>query len=155
METSYQENYIKQLQRLINSLYKNEKQYIKASHQIENEEMKNTFRHTAEHRSSLITELEDAIRKLGGEVNTDSHHVSDLHQGDNTSADIKKEQAVLESLRKSEQDTLDTYDDVLQGTILEEFNLKTLIMSQRLAISDSFTELDRRYFDMFKLKQPY
>ena len=61
----------------------------------------------------------------------------------------------MEKLRSTERETLDAYDDVLQGTILENFNLKTLIMGHRLIINEAFTELDRRYFELFKLSQPY
>jgi uncharacterized protein (TIGR02284 family) len=157
METSYHENYIKQLQRLLNAVTKSQKKYISASEHIDSADFKNLFNRYAEERNTLISELKDAIEKLGGSV--ESHEDAEIgaHHWNSThgSTDPKKDQGVLEKIRNSERDTLDTYDDVLQGSILEEFNLKTLIMSQRLTISDAFTELDKKYFSLFKLSQPY
>ena len=157
METSYHENYAKQLQRLLSVVTKSQKKYIDASDYVDSADFKNLFNRYADERKNIITELKEAIHKLGGKINnTDeaeigSHHWNSTHSGQ----DPKKDQAVLEKIRNSEQETLDTYDDVLQGTILEEFNLKTLIMSQRLSINEAFTEIERRYFSLFKLSQPY
>lgn len=157
MEASYHENYTKQLQRLLNAVIKSQKKHISASEHIDSADFKNLFNGYAEERNDLIAELEDAIKKLGGSVEPyddseiNAHHWNSTH----SATDPKKDQAILEKIRNSERDTLDTYDDVLQGSILEEFNLKTLIMSQRLTISDAFTELDKRYFSLFKLSEPY
>ena len=157
METSYHENYAKQLQRLLNVVTKSQKKYIDGSDHVDSADFKNLFNRYADERKNIITELKEAIQKLGGSVSdTDeaeigAHHWNSTHSGQ----DVKKDQSVLDKIRNSEQETLDTYDDVLQGSILEEFDLKTLIMSQRLMINEAFTDIDRRYFSLFKLSQPY
>lgn len=152
---SYHENYSKQLQRLLNIVTKGQKKYVKASEQTDSEEFKNLFHRYADERNNIIAELKDAIRNYGGVVGESTEPEAGIQNWNSTKIDTKKDQTILETLRGSEQEILDTYDDVLQGTILEDFNLKTLIMSQRLTISESFTELDRRYFELFKLSQPY
>jgi uncharacterized protein (TIGR02284 family) len=155
METSYHENFSKQLQRLINTISKSHKKHLKASEEVESDELKALFRRYADERGIMIHELKEAIQKLGGQVDQSTEPEAGLPNWNNTKIDTKKDQTVLETIRGSEQETLDTFDDVLQGSILEDFDLKTLIMSQRLTISEAFTELDRRYFDRFKLSQPY
>lgn len=155
METSYHENYTKQLQRLLNAVNKSHRKYLKASDQIESQEFKDHFRRYTNERSQIIAELKEAIHKLGGQTHDNADAETAVHHSDHTKTDAKKDQTVLESLRASEQETLDTYDEVLQGSILEEFDLKTLIMSQRLIINEAYTELDKRYFELFKLSQPY
>ena len=155
MEASYHENYTKQLQRLLNIVSKGKKKYIKASEQIDSEVFKNLFSRYIDERNHIISELKDAIKNLGGVVGESTEPEAGLENWNSTKIHTKKDQTILETLRGSEQETLDAYDDVLQGTILEEFDLKTLIMSQRLTISEAFTELDRKYFELFKLSEPY
>ncbi|MBC8052731.1 MAG: DUF2383 domain-containing protein [Sphingobacteriaceae bacterium] len=155
METSYQENYKKQLQRLESAVVKSQKKYIKASEQIESEEFRNLFHKYSDQRTTIINELNEAIRHLGGVSENRTEPEPGIHTSPGTKADIKKDQTVLETLRGSEQETLDVYDEVLQGSILEDFNLKTLLMSHRLTINEAYTDLDKRYFDLFKLSQPY
>jgi uncharacterized protein (TIGR02284 family) len=157
MEAAYHENYVKQLQRLLNSVVKSQKKYIDGSSHVDSADFKNLFNRYADERTNMISELKDAIQKLSGSTpditaeEVDAHHINSTHSG----TDTKNDQDVMSKLRNSEKEALDTYDDILQGSILEEFNLKTLIMSQRLTISDALTELDQRYFDLYKLKQPY
>ncbi|HEY0056670.1 MAG TPA: DUF2383 domain-containing protein [Pedobacter sp.] len=157
MEAAYHENYIKQLQRLLNSVIESQKKYIDAADHIDSADFKNLFNRYADERTNMISELKDAIQKLSGSTpdvsaaDVNSHHFNSTH----TTTDTKKDQEILSKLRNSEKDALDVYDDILQGSILEVFNLKTLIMSQRLTISNALTEIDQRYFDLYKLKQPY
>lgn len=155
METSYHENYTKQLQRLLNAVSKSHRKYLKASDQIESQEFKDQFRRYTNERSQIIAELKEAIHKLGGQTHDTADAEAAVHHSDHAKTDGKKDQSLLEALRASEQETLDIYDEVLQGSILEEFDLKTLIMSQRLIINEAYTELDKRYFELFKLSQPY
>jgi uncharacterized protein (TIGR02284 family) len=157
MESTYHENYVKQLQRLLKAVAHSQKKFTDASDHIESADFKNLFNRYSDERRQIVIELTEAIKKLGGKVDdsllidSNPHHFNSTHSTPGT----KKDQAVLEKVRNSEQETLDTYDDVLQGSILEEFDLKTLIMSQRLIVSEAFTELDRRYFSLFKLSEPY
>ncbi|MEJ6979929.1 DUF2383 domain-containing protein [Pedobacter sp. P351] len=157
MESSYHENYIKQLQRLLHTVAKSEKKLIDASDHIVSEEYKNLIDKYAEERIIIISELQEAIAQLGG-THTNVESEIGIHHpitGLGTMPNSKKEQSILEQVRNSERDALETYDDVLQGSILEEFNLKTLLMGHRLAINEAFTELDKRYFALFKLSEPY
>ena len=155
MEASYHENYTKQLQRLLNIVAKGRKKYLKAAEQTESDEFRNLFNRYAGEREDIISELKAAIQKLDGQVNESTEQEAEVQNLNSTKVHSKKDQSILDSLRGSEQETLDTYDDVLQGSILEEFDLKTLIMGQRLRVNEAYTELERRYFELFKLSQPY
>ena len=158
METSYQENYTKQLQRLFAAVNKSKKKYFEASNDIESPELKNFFNHSISERQTISSELKTEIKQLGCDVvdadNTievNSHHFNSTKSGTASNHD----QTVLESIRNSEQEVLDAYDDVLQGSILEEFRLKTVLASHRLIISEAFTHLDKVYFSLFKSKESY
>lgn len=157
METSYHENYIKQLQRLLNTVAKSEKRLIEAADHTNSKDYKKLFDRYADERITIMSELKEAIIDLGGNIsNATETEIGTPHaSNDNSSHDIKQYQAVLERLRNSERETLDAYDDVLQGSILEDFNLKTLLMGHRLTINEAFIELDKLYFALFKLSQPY
>jgi len=159
METSYHENYVKQLKRLLTVINKSKRKYAEASNDIESAEIKDIFNQFISERQTISSELKNQIQKLGGttkESEDDSAELNTRHfNSTKTHTGSGHDQTVLEKIRNSEQETLDTYDDILQGSILEEFDLKTLIASQRLIVSEAFTELDRRYFSMFKSKQPY
>lgn len=157
METSYHENYIKQLQRLLNMVAKSEKKFIEAADQVDSEDYKRLFDRYADERIAIMSELKEVITSLGGNIsNANEIEIGTPHAShNNTIHDIKQYQTVLERLRSSERETLDAYDEVLQGSILEEFNLKTLLMGHRLTINEAFTELDKLYFGLFKLSQPY
>ena len=158
MEATYHENYTKQLQRLLNVVNKSKKKYLEASNDIDSPELKNIFNQFISERQTVYSELKTEIKKRGGdieEIENDSelnkHHFNSTKMG----AATHNDQSVLEKIRNTEQEALDAYDDVLQGSILEEFDLKTLIGGQRLIINEAFTELDRRYFSMFQNKQSY
>lgn len=154
METTYHENYIKQLQRLLHSVVKSQKRYIEASNQLDSSELKNLFNKYAAERNDIIAELKKDISQLGSQ-SEDTIDVKIEQQNLDISLPAigtRKDQAILEKIRHAEQDTLDMYDEVLQGSILEDFNLKTSLMGQRLKINESFTEMDRQYFKLFKEK---
>jgi hypothetical protein len=157
METSYHENYIRQLHHLLDAVKKSEKQLVEASDHVDSADYKNLFNHYIDERINIISELKEAIKKLGGTLS--SREEAEIEKPHSTEAkinpDIKKEQPILERVRTSEREVLEAYDEVLQGTILENFDLKTLLMGHRLTISEAFTELDKRYFAHFKLSQPY
>lgn len=152
METTYQENFSKQLQRLLHSVIKSQKRYIEASNELDSSELKNLFNKYATERNDIIAELTRDIKQLGAQ----SEDITDVKiEQKNWDISVpaigtKKDQGILEKIRHAEQDTLDMYDEVLQGSILEDFNLKTSLMGQRLKINESFTEMDRQYFNLFK-----
>ena len=156
METSYHENYIKQLERLLKVVIKSQRKYSEASDNIESPELKNLFNTRVTERQQIAVELQEHITKLGGHSDELSyegnpHHFNSTKSGTSS----KHDQSVLESIRNSEQEALDAYDDTMQGTILENLELKTLMSSHRLSISEAFGDLDSRYFSMFKSSEPY
>ena len=157
METSYHENYVRQLHHLLNAVMKSEKRFVEASDHVDSVDYKNLFNHYVEERINIIAELKEAIIKLGGTLS--SGEMAEIETPHSTeeklNPDVKKEQSTLERVRNSEREALEVYDEVLQGAILEDFNLKTLLMGHRLIINEAFTELDKRYFAHFKLSQPY
>jgi hypothetical protein len=157
METSYHENYIRQLHHLLDAVKKSEKRFVEASDHVDSADYKDLFNRYVDERITIIAELKEAIIKLGGTLS--SGEKAEIEKPQTTeekiNPDIKKEQSILERVRSSEREALEAYDEVLQGTILEDFNLKTLLMGHRLTINEAFTELDKRYFAHFKLSQPY
>ena len=156
MEASYKENYGKQLHKLLNSVQKSQKRYHEASEKISSAEIKELFDRFAHQRDEIMGELREAINHWDPSSNDDlivDPGVSNWNSSNPENS--KSDQSVLESIRGTEQEVLDKYDDVLQGSILEEFDLKTMLMSHRLTINEAFAELDKKYFALFKLSQPY
>lgn len=152
MEAAYHENYLKQLERLLDSVVKSQKRYIEDSKHLESVELKNLFDKYAVERNDIIAELKKDIQSIGPKI----HSISDV-KIDQQNWDIPlpatnshSDQSILAKARHTEQGTLDMYDEVLQGSVLEDLSLKTALMGQRLKINESFTEMDRQYFELFK-----
>lgn len=156
METSYKENYGKQLHKLLNTVQKSQKRYHEASSKISSSEIKELFDRFAQQRDNIIKELQEALNHWDPNSTEDMIVDPGVSNWNSSSPEnSKSDQSVLESVRGTEQEVLDKYDDVLQGSILEEFDLKTMLMDHRLTVNEAFTELDKKYFALFKLSQPY
>lgn len=153
MQTTYPENYTKQLQRLFVLVSDNQKHYQQAAEKVQNPEFKELFHHFSLEREAIINELRKRIVSSGVSPQKDEHgFMADLQrswQDFKASVSGSGDQAVLESCRNSDQTVLDGYDDVLQGSVLEDAELKFFLSAQRYTINESFLELDRRYFDLF------
>lgn len=153
MET-YHENFIKQLHRLLSLITDSKKHYQHASEHIESTEFRDLLRQYVHEREIISNELRAKISSLGGDPDEDEHGFLSILQ--KSWLDLKAkaagsgDQELLESCRNSDQALLDGYDDVLQGSVLENEDLKTFLAGQRLSINESFWELDRYYFSLFK-----
>ncbi|EOR96392.1 hypothetical protein ADIARSV_0434 [Arcticibacter svalbardensis MN12-7] len=151
---SYSENYNKQLHRLYKILQASHKGYLEAKNHTESSELKDLFEKYAIDRELLTQQMRDKIAHYGGNADLDHDDaVGLLHRGWlslKTSLTANTAQNILESCRNADQVALDAYDDALQGEILNDFELKTFLMEQRLNINENYTELDRRYFSLFK-----
>ena len=149
----YPENYTKQLQRLLALVSDSKKHYQHAAENIKSPEFKDLLKQYGAERESIIAELKQKIASMGGNPDEDEHgFLSILHRGwleMKAKAAGKGDQELLEACRNTDQALLDGYDDVLQGTLLEHSDLKTFVSGQRLAINESFWELDRHYFNLF------
>ena len=149
---SYSENYIKQLQRLLTIVNDGKEGYLKAAADIESPSLKEKFTNFSNDRKEIANELEAKITEMGGTAtNRDGDTIGLMHRSwlsIKTALTKHDEQAVLETCRNGDQASLDVYDDILQGTILES-DLKPFIMHQRLKINEAFMELDKLYFYLF------
>lgn len=154
METTVQKNYTRQMQRLLGLISDSHKNYLYAIDHTKADDLKDLFRDQAAKRESIMSELRSRIEHTGG--NPEEHDHSFLSQmersweGFKASISGKGDQEILERCRNTDQAVLDGYDDVLQGNILQNADLKTFLAAQRLVVNESFTELDRRYFNLFK-----
>lgn len=151
---SYSENYNKQLHRLYKILQASHKGYTEAKNHTESAELKDLFEKYAIDRERLTEQMRDKIAHYGGDADLDNDDaVGLLHRGWlslKTSLTANTAQNILESCRNADQVALDAYDDALQGEILNDSELKTFLMEQRLNINENYTELDRIYFSLFK-----
>ncbi|WP_207425322.1 PA2169 family four-helix-bundle protein [Pedobacter sp. SYSU D00535] len=154
MATTYPENYTKQLQRLEALLNDSYKTYQHAIDHVQSADLKELLRSVATERESILAELKSRIRSMGGDPEHDeTGFLATLQrgwQGIKAAAAGSGDQGVLDSCRSSDVEVLNGYDDVLQGTILEDTELKTFLASQRLTINNALIELDARYFKLFK-----
>ncbi|WP_207533099.1 PA2169 family four-helix-bundle protein [Desertivirga arenae] len=152
--TTYPENHTRQLQRLLGLVSDSRKHFQEAIEKVKDTNFKNFLNQLLIEREALQIELKNRIIRLGG--NPDANNVGFLSNLERSWQIIKAkasgsgDQEIIESCRNAEQIVLDGYDDVLQGTILEDEELKYFITSQRFTINQSFLELDQMYFNMFK-----
>lgn len=154
MKTAYPENYTKQLQRLLGLVNDSRKHFADALEKVSSQEFKDFLKQLLVEREAIQIELVNRIVRLGGDPNDYKVNLlSGLErswQALKAKASGSGDQEVLEGCRNVDQAVLDGYDDVLQGSILEDEELKYFITSQRFTINQSFLELDRRYFSLFK-----
>lgn len=151
---AYHENYIKQLQRLLHIISDSFKGYKEAEKDVESADLKELFRQIASERESMTEQLRERIARYGGNADIQGSDIlGTLHRswmGIKTAMTHKTDQTVLESCRNGDQAALDTFDDILQGDLLNDTEMKTFLTGQRFAVSQTFMELDRRYFSLFK-----
>jgi len=153
MET-YPENYVRQLQRLLGLVTDSQQHYQYAEENIKSTEFKDLLKFYVKERKKISEDLREKIASFGGNPNeNDLGFLSMLERSWHeiqAKAAGRGDQELLESCRNSDQYLLDGYDDVLQGSVLERPDLKAFLSEQRLAINESFWELDRHYFNLFK-----
>lgn len=151
---NYPENYIGQLKRLLQIILDSRKGYQEAASMVESQELKEAFGRVAAERETLATALKDRIAQYGGNPDDLSgDFLATLHRswmGIKTAMTKRTDQTILESCRNGDQAALDAFDDVLQGDLLNDSNLKTFLVVQRHKINEAFMEMEERYFKLFK-----
>ena len=154
MDTTVRKTYTKQLQRLLGLINDSRKNYQYAVDHTESNDLKDLFRNQQAKREAISAELRQKIQQSGADPDEqDQSFLSKMErswEGFKASMSGKGDQEVLERCRNTDQAVLDGYDDVLQGNILQNQELKTFLAAQRLTINESFTDLDQRYFNLFK-----
>ncbi|PRY50375.1 uncharacterized protein (TIGR02284 family) [Arcticibacter pallidicorallinus] len=149
----YSENYNKQLQRLYRILQDGHKGYTEAAEHVKSPDLKILFEKIASERAVLVNQMGAKMAEFGYTPDDHEDALGALHRGwMNLKASLTSntDQNILESCRNADQAALDAFDDVLQGEILYDTALKSFLMEPRLKINETFLELDKRYFDMFK-----
>jgi uncharacterized protein (TIGR02284 family) len=156
METTYPENLAKQLQRLLTVITDNRKVYLEANDKTENSEVKTMISDGIALRTAIREELREKVAAYGGNPDDDddqgflSFLQRSWHDLKASAAGPGNDQLVLQSCRNSDQVVLDTYDDTLQGSVLEDRQLKTFLADQRLRINEPFLQMEAKFFSMFK-----
>lgn len=150
---TYSENYNKQLQRLYKILQDGHKGYIDASDHVKSDDLKVLFKEIAAEREILANQMAAKMVEFGYDPNNSDDALGALHRGWmglKASITSNTDQNILESCRNGDQAALDAFDDVLQGEVLYDTELKSFLMEPRLKINETFVDLDKRYFDLFK-----
>jgi len=150
---AYSENYHKQLQRLYRILQDGQKGYAEAAEHVKSPDLKALFEKIASEREALANQMGSKMAEFGYDPNGHDDALGVLHRGwmsIKASITSNTDQNILESCRNGDQAALDAFDDVLQGEILYDTELKSFLMEPRLKINETFVHLDKRYFDMFK-----
>lgn len=150
---AYSENYHKQLQRLYRILQDGQKGYTEAAEHVKSPDLKVLFEKIAFERQVLATQMGSKMAEFGYDPDGHEDALGALHRGWmslKASMTSNTDQNILESCRNGDQAALDAFDDVLQGEILYDTELKSFLMEPRLKINETFVDLDKRYFDMFK-----
>jgi uncharacterized protein (TIGR02284 family) len=151
----YPENYAKQLERLLTIVNDGKEGYKKASEHAHSPELKDLLMRYSEERAQMSGEIKEKLRTLGGHTeNQAGDNAGFLHRAmmafkTAITKDEKDDQAVLETCRTGDQAALETFDDILQGSILNS-DLKAFITNQRYKISQAYYEMDKLYFQLFK-----
>jgi|GEM_PF-717325 len=153
MESTYKENYARQVQAILVLVNNGMKTYEHAAEKIHSEEIKELFKTTIAQREIMIQALSQKVRNLGGSPDaTDNNFFTTVQrnwQSFKASASGSGDQELLEACRNSELAVLNGFDEALQGSVLENISLKNFLMELRFSVNESFTELDRRYFELF------
>ncbi|WP_374164184.1 PA2169 family four-helix-bundle protein [Arcticibacter sp. MXS-1] len=151
---NYPENYTRQLQTLLRLVEDSSEGYKTAAEHASSQEFIELFRGFAAEREMLAEELRERIARYGVHAEEPgSDFMASLHRswmGIKTAMTKKDDQAVLESCRNGDQSVLDAYDDMMQGDLLNDTDMKTFLSGQRYTINRAFMDLDKRYFDLFK-----
>lgn len=152
---NYPENYTNQLKRVLQMVLDSHKGYSEAIEEAGSQEFKDLFSRIASERETIASQLIERIKRYGGDPADENKNelLGMMHRGwmgIKTSVAKKTDQTVLESCRNGDQAILDLYDDILQGDLLNDTDMKTFLMEQRYIINNAFMELDKKYFDLFK-----
>ncbi|WP_407427111.1 ferritin-like domain-containing protein [Arcticibacter sp.] len=150
---TYSENYNKQLQRLYKILKDGQKGYTEAAEHVKSPDLRELFAKIASEREGLANQMGSKMAEFGYSPDMHDDALGVLHRGwmnFKASMTSNTDQNILESCRNGDQAALDAFDDVLQGEILYDTELKSFLMEPRLKINETFVDLDKRYFDMFK-----
>lgn len=150
---TYSENYSKQFQRLYKIIQDGHKGYADAAEHVKSAELKSLFEQISQEREMLAKDMASKMSDFGYDPHGKEDTLGVLHRGwMNIKASVTSntDQSILESCRNGDQAALDAFDDVLQGEILYDTELKLFLMELRLKINERFMELDKRYFALFK-----
>ena len=154
---NYNKNYAKPLKRLISICKRGYNIYLNAARYTQNTSCSSVFKHYAKQRQNFIEELNQRLYAMGVSP-------TDIEKGDeNLNSKFQQfwmkfkqsiigtgnnDKDILLTIRNSERKALDSYDDVLQGDILET-DLKPILVKQRTEISMAFQQINKLYLELF------
>lgn len=151
-----QENqkYSKQLVTILEAVKEGKVNYKLAVEKVHSDHARTLLAKYSDERRQVCEDIRKKIADLGGTAPTEDEKANLL---DRTmlnlttaiSNDAADDQAALNLCRSSDEKCLGTFDEVLQGGILET-ELKPFLMTQRYKISKAYYEIDKLYFDLFK-----
>jgi uncharacterized protein (TIGR02284 family) len=151
----YRENYTHQLEHLLAIVNDGKEGYRKAAEKVHSSELKDQLFRYSEERVKMAEEFKEKLSKMGGKTgNTEGDNAGAIHRAlmafkTAFTREAKDDQAVLETCRTGDQAALDSFDEILQGSILET-DLKPFLIHQRYIVSKAFYDIDKLYFERFK-----
>jgi uncharacterized protein (TIGR02284 family) len=122
-----------------------EEGYQEAAENAKDVELKNLFLAQSRQRSEYATELEREIRTLGGDPDTSTSLLSDLHR---TWINIKSafssddDKATVQECQRGDKEALDDYNSVLQQTDLAA-STRELLLQQKQSIESAHASMSR------------
>jgi uncharacterized protein (TIGR02284 family) len=116
-DQEFHDNLVNNLQELLEKNYDAEKGFTKAMKDVENNNLKNYFKHQAAQRNEFANELTHEIRKLNETPKDSGSFKGDMHR---TWIDIKsslsgdKDEAVLEECIRGERASVEEYEERIE-----------------------------------------
>ncbi len=151
----YPENYVRQLERLLTTANSGKEGYKEAAGQVHTDILKELFLKYSKEREHIAEELKERIRMMGGMPHVEEDTPGFIHRMISAIKTVftwgaKDDETVIESCRTGDLEALNLYDDILQGSVLEQTGLKSFLIKQRLLISEAFNKINQLHFARYK-----
>lgn len=158
MKIPMKDTHVNELKKIHTLIIDSIKGYKLAGEKLKSDDLKNLALQVSEEREWMAKKVERVLTAQSEETEgiDDQDFKATLHRSWmelKTSLTQKDDQVVLESCRNGDRALLEAFDDALQGELLYDDVLKTFLMDLRYRVNDVATELDNRYFSMFKQEQ--
>jgi uncharacterized protein (TIGR02284 family) len=122
---------VKKLNYLLGTLKDGEKGYREAADEVESERFKTMFNQNAQQRAKLAAELEQEIRRLGGDPKDGGSAGAALHRAWMNVRDAvtgKDDYAIVAEVERGEDVAIENYQDVLNEDLPGD--IKSIVITQ-------------------------
>ncbi|GAB3934789.1 ferritin-like domain-containing protein [Larkinella terrae] len=122
-----------------------ERGYQEAAENVKDTELKTLFLAQSRQRGEYATEIDREIRTLGGDPETSTSLLADLHRAwinIKTSFTGNDDKAVVEECKRGDGQALDDYQEILQSTSLAA-STRELLLRQKERIESAHASMSR------------